>query len=152
MMIRTPSCCTLMCLAATLLLATHQTVSGETITDDGAQPTNRWDQARDPFWPIGYTPPSPTEPEPDPETARLAAIQEQIQWPELKLSGLTHTGEGRHLAIIEGVGIVEPGETIQIRREGIVYRWRVDAITARGINVSELEARPARGDLHNAGQ
>ena len=120
-------------------------------TDDGTPAPDKWEAARDPFWPVGYTPPPSAEVESD--TVRQTAFQAQLQWPMLRLIGLTLTGQGLHLALIEGVGIVEAGETIQVEREGIVYRWRVDAVTARGINVRQLEARPARrGDLHNVGQ
>ena len=137
-------------IVAAVLLLTAPRAAAEGGSADEAAPPDRWADARDPFWPIGYTPPPP--PEAEPADAPPAAIQVELQWPELRLTSLARTGGGQHLAIIEGVGIVESGETIQIERDGIIYRWRVDAVTTRGINVRRLDARPARGGLHNVGQ
>jgi len=145
----TPPCTRAALIALAVLLLTAPPALPGADTDNASQP-NHGEGARDPFWPVGYTPPPP--PDAEPEDAQQEAIQAQLEWPVLRLTGLTRTGDRRHLAMIENVGIVEAGETIQVEREGIVYRWRVEAITARGINVRELGARPARGDLHNAGQ
>ncbi len=110
--------------------------------------TNRWAGVRDPFWPVGY---APLPPATEQDAAQAETIRQQLAWPTLKLTGLTRAGGDRYLAVVEGVGIVETGDVIEKEQDGIIFRWRVDNVTARGITTSRMETRIARG-LQDQGQ
>ena len=90
---------------------------------------------RDPLLPTDYVAPST---EPGQQPAQSDTITAQITWPALRLRGVTHVGQQRFIAIIDQIGIVEPGETISLRQGNLVYAWRVDAITAQGITTTRL--------------
>ncbi|NQU39036.1 MAG: hypothetical protein HQ523_03700 [Lentisphaerae bacterium] len=100
---------------------------------------------RDPFWPVGYAPPPP-EPEVTEEQAEkievAQATQAKIQWPALLLKGITRAGPDRYMAIVEGVGLVETGQTISLHKSDMLYTWKIDEVSARGVRFSRLEARP----------
>jgi len=96
---------------------------------------------RDPFWPVGYQPAQPRENEEKPD----AEIQEQIEWPRLKLTGITRSSHG-YIAIIDGVGLVETGDTISFERDGMVFRLRIDAIVKDGVSCTKLNVRSAGRD------
>ena len=102
---------------------------------------------RDPFWPVGYVPPSLLasettiargEYEAAPEEPKLA-----IDWPRLRLSGMTRKKDGGYVGLIEGVGLVEKGDVVRMRRGDVVYQWRVDSIGENGVEALRLEARAA---------
>ncbi len=99
---------------------------------------------RDPFWPIGYTPAPPVASN---EVRVVAPATPQVrqiptEWPELKVTGLTRTPEGSYLAFVIGSGFVEPGDIVTIKRNGMVYRWKVNAVSEKGLATSRLDARP----------
>jgi hypothetical protein len=116
--------------------------------------TNRIEQAdaelmglRDPFWPVGYEP-APPQPELTEEEAEQAKIEEEvekkIQWPALQLKGITRAGKDRYMAIVKGVGLVEAGQTVSMRRGDLLYSWLIEEVTADGVEFTRLEARPYR--------
>jgi len=100
---------------------------------------------RDPFWPVGYEPPPP-EPEFNEEEAEQARaereIEKKIQWPALHLKGITRAGRNRYMAIIKGVGLVEADQTVSMRQGDMLYSWLIEKVTAKGVMVTRLEARP----------
>ena len=90
---------------------------------------------RDPLLPPGYQKP---EQEPDPQEEHRDAITAQINWPQLRLRGITQLGSDRFIAIIEGIGIVEPGEEVSIRSGDLIYTWRIAAIAADGMTTTRM--------------
>ena len=112
---------------------------------------------RDPFWPVGYTPPpkivpvadvqpadtDDTPPQPPPEIK-----PKETEWPEihkrLRVRGITSTLDGGYIAMVDGFGLVEKGQIIQITERNTIFRWDVDNITQRGLSTRRLDARPAR--------
>lgn len=97
---------------------------------------------RDPFWPLGYVPPSlvasntPAADETAPVEPRIV-----IEWPHLRLTGMTRKQGGGYVGLIEGVGLVEKGDVVRMRRGDVVYRWRVDSIGTDGVEAQRIEAR-----------
>jgi hypothetical protein len=99
---------------------------------------------RDPFWPVGYTPPPPpkpgeekkaVEPEEAPEVAK------PLDWPTLELKALARSSDGRrYMAVISGVGLIESGETVTVIRDGVRYRWVIVEINERGMRQRRLDA------------
>lgn len=93
---------------------------------------------RDPFWPVGFRPVPVSEKQIHEQVSR---IRELTHWPTLALRGITRTGKGEYIAIIEGVGLVEPGDIISMRKGGLIYRWRINDVTAEGISRTRLDVR-----------
>lgn len=104
---------------------------------------------RDPFWPVGYTPPPPEEEIthiPDtttvPDDTPVVIDKDEIEWPRLRVRGITSTLDGGYIAMIDGFGIAEPGQIIQITERRTLFRWEVVEITKRGMNTRRIDARP----------
>jgi len=93
---------------------------------------------RDPFWPVGFRPVPVSQKEVHEQVTR---IRELTRWPKLILRGITRTGRGELIAIIEGIGLVESGDIISMRRDGLIYRWRINDVTAAGISRTRLDVR-----------
>ena len=103
------------------------------------------DVLRDPFWPVA-TEPAPPEPERTEEEQAVVeatrAIERQIQWPALKLKGMTRAGKERYLAIIDGIGMVESGQAVSVRHGDVVYSWLIETVDEKGVMYRRLEAEP----------
>ncbi|MDD4870675.1 MAG: hypothetical protein PHR77_08945 [Kiritimatiellae bacterium] len=111
---------------------------------------------RDPFWPVGYRPgqetfehavsnrvdgskgPGNTGTAVTPATPRVIVIT----WPNLKIKGLIKQSDGSHLAIIDGVGIVEPGQTISILKDNMVFKIKIKDVTEKGVYQQKLDYKP----------
>lgn len=97
---------------------------------------NPLDQLRDPFWPIGWTPP-PVDASGTAANTDAARPKGPIRWEEatkrLSLRGLTELPNGKFVASIAGVGVVEEGDRITLEFEGLNYHWRVQSISRAGI-------------------
>ncbi len=106
---------------------------------------------RDPFWPVGYTRPDPVSiedvpvPEEDVEKEREMDLRDRIlqkaDWPLLSVRAIT-SGKGRHVAMIDGVGIVQAGDIAVKRRAGLMYRWHIAEITATRVAYRRLDVAP----------
>jgi len=109
---------------------------------DGAAagPTNE-PSVRDPFWPVGYTPPPPPSPESEGKVAEApkAEITAPVEWPPLVLKGITKNRAGRYMAMLDGIGLAETGNVVSMTRNGINYRWKIADINDRGITSVRLE-------------
>lgn len=86
---------------------------------------------RDPFWPVGYHPARPATDDPQPEIP-------QLEWPPLPVRGRARAGDGTFRALIQGAGVVEPGETVSLFSQGHWFHWRIDAITAEEVRATPL--------------
>jgi hypothetical protein len=108
-------------------------------------------ELRDPFTPVDIPPPpivqtpidnnppvpgdnTPPPPPPPPPVAT---------WPKLPIKALMTDPSGKHVAMIEGVGSVEAGDIVSRKAEGVIYRWRIEAITDKDVSFKKLDARPA---------
>lgn len=111
--------------------------------------TNAIQLLRDPFWPIGWTPPSAGE------AAEASGPVEQrpkgpVRWDEaarqLEVTALTQLPTGGYVAVLKGLGVFEKGDTISVNYGGLTYRWEVQSITSEGIVPKRLNAIPQRGN------
>jgi hypothetical protein len=126
-----------------LLTACIPALAEPAATPPPEPPAEAWLLLRDPFWPVGFTP----APKIDPAVTKLETIRERIDWPRITLKGLTRTASGRHVAILDGVGLVESGDIVTIERGGLAYRWRIDEVTRRGIRTTRMDVRDPRERL-----
>lgn len=96
---------------------------------------------RDPFWPVGWQPPNFGI-----DPSKLRARSNEIMWERaarmLKISGISRTREGGYLAVVKGVGIVEAGDVISVRFNGLRYRWRVEEVTQDSIVPIRIGTKP----------
>lgn len=99
---------------------------------------------RDPFWPIGYKPKAPEPKVKADDKTGPEIIEQRIKWPNLKLKGITKALDGSYIAILEGIGIVEAGDVIRMRQNNLIYRWKINAITEKGVSHTQLDVRRAR--------
>ncbi len=90
---------------------------------------------RDPLLPPGIEIP---DEETDPQDEQRNAITARVDWPQLRLRGITQLGAERFIAIIEDIGIVETGEEVSMRRGDMIYTWRIAAIAADGITTKRI--------------
>lgn len=93
-------------------------------------------QLRDPFWPVGYQPATESEQE---KRTQIEDLKTRINWPALPLRGVTHAGGRRFIAVIEGIGLVETGDVVVIQRDALIYRWRIDRVSADGVASTRLD-------------
>jgi hypothetical protein len=80
-------------------------------------------------------PPPPSE-EPIPKPV--------IEWPTLKVRGMTQGTGGKKIALIEGYGLVETDQTVHIAKGGVLYRWRVVRIEGSRVQFERLAAEPVQ--------
>ncbi|MFO7871501.1 MAG: hypothetical protein R6V03_08730 [Kiritimatiellia bacterium] len=99
---------------------------------------------RDPFWPPGYEPreedaglpvPSGVTPQPRP-----GPRSKKIEWPEIKVSAIVSRAD-KNMAVIEGVGVVEPGQILRLLKDGMVYRLQIESITKNGVSVKRIDVK-----------
>lgn len=115
----------------------------EGLADEGAAEI---EVLRDPFWPVGY---SPAPPEPEVVEEEEKEEEEDIppvkpeKWPVLRVRGISKSGDGSRLAIIDKVGIVEEGDIVSFKHDDLVYQWQVTRITAEGISQKRLGVQRA---------
>jgi hypothetical protein len=100
---------------------------------------------RDPFWPVGFHPEAKASKE---ARAHESRIRESVLWPKLKLSAISRTTQGSFIAIVDGIGIVEAGDIVSMRRKGLIYRWRINKVSSKGISRTRLDAREPTSTLH----
>ncbi len=123
---------------AIIMLSAARLSAAETATNTTDEVEVTLQNLRDPFWPVGYKPLPKSVKQ---ESERVTRIQRQTRWPELELRGITRRGQAEFIAVIEGVGLVESGDIISMRKEGLIYRWRINAISENGISRTRLDVR-----------
>jgi len=101
---------------------------------------------RDPFWPVNFSPVAENNTE---KIKHQNLIKKKTNWPKLKLKGLTKTGKNSYVAILEHFGIVEPGDIISAKKDGLIYRWKINAITDKGISRTRLDVKESGTTLQN---
>lgn len=134
-------------ISALVLLTTAGTTIAQENRDtpsvDNTIATNPFQGLRDPFWPVGFTPEPETEKE-DEKAAEPDVIQ--AVWPSLKLRGITRTADGHNIAILESIGLVEPGDIVTLEHDGLRFRWRINAINDNGISRTRLDIRKSNAN------
>ena len=88
---------------------------------------------RDPFWPVGYQPPSP-------EQVKAASEEEEIDrpWPSLPVRGRSVAPDGSIRVLIEGVGVVGVNRVVSVTDQGYRFYWRILRIDEKGIELKRL--------------
>ncbi len=104
---------------------------------------------RDPFWPVGFHP-TPKSEKQDKEKEKESRIHERLSWPKLELRGVSQTSQGNFICIIEGIGIVEPGDVISMEHNGLIYRWKINTISNSGISRTRLNVHERMSTLHKS--
>ncbi len=100
---------------------------------------------RDPFWPIGWEPQpeQPNEPVQKPVQPRSAVVNWEGAMAKIKISGISETFEpGVYIAIVKGYGVVEKGEILTIRFDGMAYQVLIKDITSEGVVPERLGVAP----------
>jgi hypothetical protein len=102
-------------------------------------------ELRDPFWPVGYM----KSVEQPPTTGDGGGTVKQppagyVNWPTLNLKATMKTPAGKFVAKIEDVGVVESGEIVSLKKEGMIYRYKITAVSDKGVSCQRLDACPAR--------
>ncbi len=148
---KTPCTIILLLLLVAPLRAAEPTPEETAPTETEAAATHRvgdgssMEILRDPFWPVGYEP-APPEPEITPEAAAKIKVEQVTQsktrWPALMLKGITRAGRKRYMALVAGVGLVETGQVISLKKDDMLYTWKIDEVSAKGVRFSRIEARP----------
>ncbi len=128
----------------TTLICTLTLRLGCALASDAPQPSSNGidlqDEAfkslRDPFWPVAFKPVSESE---KIEKTKIADLKAKISWPALPLRGVTHAGGKNYIAILEGIGLVEDGDIVEIEQDSLIYRWRIDKVTSAGVGSTRLD-------------
>ena len=91
---------------------------------------------RDPFWPVGYQPPSP-------EQVKAASEEEEVDrpWPSLPVRGRSVAPDGSIRVLIEGVGVVGVNKVVSVADQGYRFYWRILRIEEKGIELKRLGIR-----------
>lgn len=93
---------------------------------------------RDPFWPVGYGGPRPATIDSTDDGPRIPPPS----WPPLRVRSTSKIGPS-YMVIIQGVrGWVEAGNIVRITKGHYTYRWKIDNITEKGLEFTQLEALP----------
>ena len=124
-------------LAACIAGAAPPATAQETPPQPGSGPEEPgFQKLRDPFWPVGYQPATESEQE---KRTQIEDLKAMVNWPALPLRGVTHAGGRRFIAVIEGIGLVETGDVVVIQRDALIYRWRIDRVSAEGVASTRLD-------------
>jgi hypothetical protein len=98
---------------------------------------------RDPFWPVGWSPPKLGRVQPDAPPRDTSGL---VRWADalatLRVIGLSRKADGSFLAVLKGVGVVEKGDTFSVTLDDLVYRWKVATITKDGIIPEKIGVFP----------
>jgi len=102
-----------------------------------------YENLRDPFWPLGYT----RHVEPKVDSTRPDEPEQPVKvepkWPKLKVKAITSSPKG-YIAILEGIGLVEEGQTVKMTVDGVVYSWQIDKISKKGFSYKQLGAEAVK--------
>lgn len=112
---------------------------------EGATDVGVSDDKRDPFWPIGWVPGVPGVV----DDATNAPVEEvvvapTIEWPEIVMKGSILAPDGSYWAQIDKIGWVKSGDTVVMKHEGTVFKWKINKVTDGAISIKKLEANPVQ--------
>ena len=99
---------------------------------------------RDPFWPVDWEPPQLGKV----STNRPATNTVLTEWDKarasLQVTGLSKGKDGKYLAVLKGIGVVEEGDTVSVNLVGLNYRWKIVSITVNGIVPERVGVYPIK--------
>ncbi len=105
---------------------------------------------RDPFWPVGWTPPvkKPKTPQ-DTVTEDTGPADFVPKWSKvlrsIEVRSIVETfTEGEYIATVTGFGVVEKGNTLSIKHEGYLYKVLVKDISNKGIVPEKTSVSPLK--------
>lgn len=64
-----------------------------------------------------------------------------LVWPTLKRMGVFRTPGGRHVAILDRIGDAETGDVVEMEYNGVIYRWKINAVTEKEFSYTRMDAR-----------
>jgi hypothetical protein len=112
-------------------------------------------KGRDPFWPVGYTPKpkvkrSSSSSAPTAAVPEIAPEQAPPDWEQARkgitIRGISRIGRekggdrDKYLAVVNG-HVVEEGDAVSVQYGGRVYRWKVQSVGPKGVNLAKLDVR-----------
>ena len=109
-----------------------------------------YDGPRDPFWPVGYVPVPEEEEQGEKKEIKVIARPRE-NWPKLVLRGIVRHGHDKHFAMLDKIGLVQPGDVVRIQQQGLIYEWKIQAISETGVSYIKLGARLKDGSLPGKG-
>jgi len=131
--------------AVTVLCATDSTGAPPTDAKGSGNPALA--TLRDPFWPIGWAPPKVTVTDVE-EVPKVVQKRSPVRWEDARklihLSGLSKTSDGRYLAILKGIGVVEESDVVTVTLDDFTYKWRITKITEEGIAPERIGVYPKK--------
>lgn len=84
---------------------------------------------RDPFWPVGYVPPTAEE-----SAAQVSGgVDQDLPWPALPVQGRSRAPDGTCRVLIEGRGVVGENQIVSVHDKGYWFHWRIVHIDERGV-------------------
>jgi len=69
-------------------------------------------------------------------------VPKSVEWPKLKVKGVMKGPDGKYVANIEGIGVVEAGRKCKAVSQGIMFIYKIEEITEQGVKITPVEARP----------
>lgn len=109
-------------------------------------------ELRDPFWPVGYTPPKKDtgkkKAEISDQPAAPAVVERPPRWDDalrtVSVRGIMSVGEGKYMAVVND-NVVSENDVVTINFEGRTYTWKIASISADGVKFQKLDViKPAR--------
>lgn len=109
-------------------------------------------ELRDPFWPVGYTPPKKDtgkkKTEVTEQPAALPVVERPPRWDDalrtVSVKGIMSVGGGKYMAVVND-NVVCENDVVTINFEGRTYTWKIASISADGVKFQKLDVtKPAR--------
>ncbi len=101
-------------------------------------------ELRDPFWPVGYVPPAPTQAASSTSVVELATevvVDEEPRWDEalrsVSVRGIMSVGGGKYMAVVNNE-VVGEGDSVSVSHNNRRYSWRINSITAQGVKFQKM--------------
>ena len=125
----------IMCFAMASLLPAQitATVSDAPTSTSSSDDSSDIPKTRDPFWPVGW--------KPAPKVPKAPAVKRPKFIPKwdavfrsIQVTSIVETfNKGEYIATVKNFGVVEKGDVLTIKLDGLVYQVLIAKITNKGI-------------------